>query len=46
MDISNPIVLNEGQNNVTIQVANAAFSDNLDRVSPNMITTLAPMNLL
>ena len=45
MDISNPIVLNEGQNNVTIQVANAAFSDNLDRVSPNMITTLAPIRI-
>ena len=44
-EISNPMVLNEGENRVYIQVANATFTDNPDRILPDLITTLAPIKI-
>jgi hypothetical protein len=44
--IDNPTALNEGENTIYIQVANTSFTDNLSKLSANMITTLAPIKII
>ncbi|MCQ1528574.1 hypothetical protein [Lutispora saccharofermentans] len=44
--ISNPIGLEEGLNTIYIQVANAAFADNLADIMPDRITTIEPIKIL
>lgn len=46
LKIDNPTTLNEGENTIYIQVANTTFTDNLSKLSPNLIATIAPIKII